>query len=372
MSNQKMIPVAEPDISTIERSYLIEAFDSKRISSSGKFVDRFESEWAGLCESNYSLSVSNGTVALHLILAALEIGPGDEVIVPSMTFVASANAIKYVGAKPIFVDSLETTWCIDTEKIEDLITPNTRAIMAVHLYGNPCDMRILDEICKRRGILLIEDAAEAPFAEINGRRMGSFGVAASFSFYGNKILTSGEGGAVTTSDYNLYVRMKLLRGQGMDPARRYFFSEVGYNFRLTNMQCALLCGQIERHREMLDARQQIFNIYDDYLLSHPDLNFQQVLSGHTRSPWLYTCTIKDRGNLRRNQIMEKLKSRGIETRPIFIPIHRLPPYLSFAQGELPVADYLGNCGISLPTSSTMTADTVEFIANEFISALEEA
>jgi perosamine synthetase len=369
MTDRRMISVAEPDLSVIERNYLIEAFDSKWISSSGNFVDRFETAWAEICETQYALSVSNGTVALHLILAALKIGPGDEVIVPSMTFVASANAVTYVGAKPIFVDSHESTWCINTQLIEELITPNTRAIMAVHLYGNPCDMSSLDEICKRRGIHLIEDAAEAPFAEVNGRRVGSFGAAASFSFYGNKILTSGEGGAVTTSDFELYSRMKMLRGQGMDPNRRYFFPEIGYNFRLTNMQCAILCGQIERQDVMLNKRRQIFEIYDEFLFNVPDLEFQAILPDQIRSPWLYTCVIKNRGDVLRDSIIDKLRVRRIETRPIFVPLHQLPPYKSVHQRELPVADYLGKCGISLPTSSTMNFDEVRFVAKEFVAAL---
>jgi len=371
MNKFGFIPIAEPDLTNIERAYLNEAFDSNWISSSGKFVDQFELEWAKICQTGYSLSVSNGTVAIQLILAALGIGPGDEVIVPSLTFVASANAVKYVGATPVFADSTLNTWCIDPNSVEKLITPRTRAIMAVHLYGNPCDMKTLSRICEDRGVHLIEDAAEAPFGEIDGRRIGAFGIAASFSFYGNKILTSGEGGAVVTSDLVLYQKMKLLRGQGMDPKIRYFFPEIGYNFRLTNMQCALLCGQIERQHEILVARREVFRIYDEYLLGHPKLQFQQVISGHIRSPWLYTCLVKVGGRYLRDKLMENLSELGIETRPVFIPIHQLPPYISASQSELPVADFLGNSGISLPTSSVIDSRKIEYVAKNFLRLLEE-
>lgn len=370
MTQNHFIPVAEPDLSELEKKYLNESFDSGWISSTGKFVQRFEAEWADICQTTYSLSVANGTVALHLILAALDIGPGDEVIVPSMTFIASANAVKYVGADPIFADVIGDTWCIDPVHAASLITPKTKAIMAVHLYGNPCDMPALEDLCQRNGILLIEDAAEAPFGEIHGRRVGSFGIAASFSFYGNKILASGEGGAVTTSDIELFKKMKSLRGQGMDPQRRYYFTEIGFNFRLTNMQCALLCAQIERAEKMLEAREQVYKVYDHYLKEHEALGFQSVLPGYTRSPWLYSLTLKDARLSARDELMKVLESRGIETRPLFVPIHQLPPYLSGKQEDLPVTDFLGRTGISLPTSSKMTPETAKFVATEFLSALE--
>lgn len=370
MNMSELIPVAEPDLTALEKQYLNEAFDSGWISSTGKFVQRFEKEWADICDSTYSLSVSNGTVALHLILAALGIGPGDEVIVPSLTFIASANAVRYVGAKPIFADSHQDTWCIDPVSVANLITPNTKAIMAVHLYGNPSDVDVLQDLCQQHGLHLIEDAAEAPFGEVNGKRVGSFGIAASFSFYGNKIITSGEGGAVTTSDLDLYQRMKLLRGQGMDPHRRYYFSEVGFNFRLTNMQCALLCAQIERIEEMLETREQVYKIYDRQLRDHPRLGFQKIMPGHVPSPWLYSLLLKGATSESRDDFMKILQLRGIETRPLFIPIHLLPPYFSEERPALPAAELLGATGISLPTSSKMTVERTNRVAAEVLDALK--
>lgn len=366
----KMIHVAEPDLSTLEKNYINEAFDSGWISSTGPFVQRFETEWAEICHSTYSLSVANGTVALHLILAALGIGPGDEVIVPSLTFIASANAVTYVGAKPIFADSHRDTWCIDPKSVENLITPNTKAIMAVHLYGNPSDVRALEQLCKKNRIHLIEDAAEAPYGAIDGKRIGSFGIAASFSFYGNKVITSGEGGAVTTSNQELYEKMKLLRGQGMDPNRRYFFTEIGFNFRLTNMQSALLCAQLERADEMLESRYRIYEVYNEYLSQSSRLEFQKSLPGHLTSPWLYSFLIKDSTIEARDRLIQTLYTRGIETRPLFIPIHKLPPYFSQDHQELPTADLLGRTGLSLPTSSKLPIETVKYIALETLKALE--
>jgi perosamine synthetase len=364
-----LIRVAEPDLSQLERDYLLKAFDSGWISSTGEFVDRFEAEWAHQCGSKYALSVANGTVALHLILAALDIGPGDEVIVPSLTFVASANAIRYVGAKPVFADSNLDTWCIDPASMESLITKNTKAVIAVHLYGNPADMDGLGDICQRYGIHLIEDAAEAPFAEINGQRIGSFGIAASFSFYGNKILTSGEGGAVTTSDFDLYRKMKLLRGQGMDPNRRYYFIAVGFNFRLTNLQCALLCAQLARSDHMIQIRRAIFKSYDSSLGNDKRLSFQAVLPGHSTSPWLYSFLVEGFTTHERDNLIDMLMVKGVETRPLFIPVHTLPPYMNSTRSGLQHAESIGGSGISLPTSSKLTIEVVEKIAEEFAIAL---
>jgi perosamine synthetase len=308
-------------------------------------------------------------VALHLILAALDVGPGDEVIVPSLTFVASANAVRYVGAKPVFADSNLDTWCLDPGNVENLITKNTKAVIAVHLYGNPADMEKLNDICERHGIHLIEDAAEAPFAEIDGRRIGSLGIAASFSFYGNKILTSGEGGAVTTSDFDLYSKMKLLRGQGMDPNRRYYFTTVGFNFRLTNLQCAILCAQIERSNEMLQNRRTLFKAYDSALRINKRLSFQAVLPGHSTSPWLYSFLVQGLTAPERDNLIDALMIQNVETRPLFIPIHTLPPYLDSTRSGLQCAERIGASGISLPTSSKLTIEAVERIVEEVAIAL---
>ena len=366
-----MIRVSEPDLTEAERNYLLKAFDSGWISSTGEFVNEFETKWANVCDTKYALSVSNGTVALNLILAALNIGPGDEVIVPSFTFVASVNAIKYVGATPIFAESSINNWGLDPLNVENLITKNTKAIIAVHLYGVPADLLALNEICINYNLFLIEDAAEAPFTDIEGKKIGSFGIAASFSFYGNKVITSGEGGAVTCSDDKLYSKMRLLRGQGMSPNRRYYFQEIGFNFRLTNMQCAILCAQLERHSEMLDRRFKVFEEYDKFFKNHERLSFQSRNNLHSYSPWLYTFRINDISRDKRDEIIEKLESKGIETRPTFIPVHSLPPYSNLPNKHLRNAVLLGDTGISLPTSSKMSSDQVERVGETLFEILKD-
>lgn len=357
----ELIPVAEPDLSSLERSYLLKAFDSGRISSTGSFVEVFESTWAKACQSEYAISVANGTVALHLILAALNIGTGDEVIVPSLTYIASANAIRYVGAKPVFVDVKSNNWCLDPIKVEASINKKTKAIMAVHLYGNPSGIEELRKISVKHGLFLIEDAAEAPYSEVHEKRAGSFGIAAAFSFYGNKILTSGEGGAITTSDKDLYLRMKLLRGQGMDPERRYFFPEIGFNYRLTNLQCALLVAQLERANVMLARRSEIIEIYQKELSKFGMFEFQGLDEGVKPSPWLFTTLISSEFTKSRDSLADFLSIRGIESRPIFIPIHTLPPYKAKNQKSLPITENISQRGISLPTYSTLDDSSLSLI-----------
>ena len=370
MSN--WLPIAQPDLSKFERDNLIEAFDSGWISSSGKFIDEFENKWSEICQTKYTLAVSNGTVALHLILKALEIGPGDEVILPSMTFISCANAITYVGAKPVFADVEMSSWGLDPAKVASLITDKTIAIMAVHLYGFPADMRSLRSICDENDLVLIEDSAEAPFAEVSGKRTGSLGDVASFSFYGNKIITSGEGGAVTTSDFELYKKMKQLRGQGLDPERRYYFPVIGFNFRLTNLQCAILMGQISNSSRMIDRRKEIYAKYDQFFRSNSRFILQDLADHIKISPWLYTFVIRDFELNDRNQFMQDLNSKGIETRPIFIPIHTLPPYVNpdLKNSNLEITDFLGDRGLSIPTFSGMRDEDIDRVINEVSTLLK--
>jgi len=364
---QMKIPVSRPDIGDLEKSYVQSALDSGWISSSGLFVDQFQREWAKECESKYALAVSNGTVALHLILVSLGIGPGDEVIVPSLTFIASANAIMYVGATPVFSDVNPDTWCLSLENIEPLISSRTKAILNVDLYGNPSDLLSLEKFCEEKEIFLIDDAAEAPFATSRDRRVGSFGIASSFSFFGNKIISSGEGGAITTSNKVLWEKMKLLRDQGMDPQRRYFFPEIGFNYRLTNIQCALLCAQLTRKDELIGKRNLLYSRYDEAFRNMEFIKHQKVDNFSKRSPWLYTFLVTGSLASKRNEIMRSLALKGIETRPIFIPIHTLPPYSPHASLKLAVTQGISETGISLPTSSTMSASEQEYVIEEFVN-----
>jgi perosamine synthetase len=361
------LPVAIPDLSGNEEAYVVDALRSSWVSSQGPYLKRFEQEFASVCGTRHAIAVSNGTVALHLALVGLDIGPGDEVIVPSLTYIASVNAIRYVGASPVFVDVDPRSQCLDPDAVAAALTERTRAVIAVHLYGQPAEMDALRDLCEPRGIRLVEDAAEAPMATYRGRPTGGLGDVATFSFYGNKVLTCGEGGAVTLDDDDLAARLRLLRGQGMEPNRRYWFSVVGYNYRLTNVAAALLCAQLERRGEILDARKRIFAQYTERLASVPGLTIPTPMPGTTTSPWLFSMLV-DEGlfGIGRDVLMQRLESAGIETRPFFPPIHLLPPYVDERRGPLAVTERLAGQGMNLPTYPGMTEDDVTRICDEIL------
>ena len=366
------IPLAQPDLSELEEEYVLDALRSTWISSSGKYVDRFENQFAELCGSKASIGVCNGTVALHLALLSLDVRPGDEVLVPSLTYVATANAVRYVGAEPVFVDVDPNTWCIDPELLEERITRRTKGIIAVHLYGHPADMDAINYVAGVHGLWVVEDAAEAHSARYKDRQAGSLSHIACFSFYGNKIFTSGEGGAITLSDSSLELRVRTLRGQGVDPNRRYFFPVTGYNFRLTNIACAILCAQLARQEEILEKRKHIFSTYTKLVKGIPGIRLQPVAEWAKPAPWLFSFLINEETFGRsRNQVIEFLAKEGIETRPFFIPLHTLPPFReeSKKRGEtLPITLSLANSGINLPTYTQMSDSDIE----EVVSAIDVA
>lgn len=357
-----MIPVASADLSGNEERYVLDALRSTWISSTGAYVDRFEHEFAEFAGAASSIAVVNGTAALHLALMGLDVRPGDEVILPSLTYVATANAVRYVGAEPVFVDVDPSTWCLDPAGLEGAITPRTRGVIAVHLYGHPADMDLINRVAGVHGLWVVEDAAEAHGALYRGRPVGGLGRVGAFSFYGNKILTSGEGGALTVNDPQLDVRLRTLRGQGVDPHRRYFFPVVGYNFRLTNLACAILCAQLERYEELAARRQEIFALYEEGLTGLAGLGFQPVAEWADPARWLFCVTVDEEvAGLSRDEIASRLAKDDIDTRPFFIPLHRLPPYRreSEARGErLPHTDRLSLQGLNLPTSTRMSDSDV--------------
>ena len=364
------IPVAQPDLSGNERLYVDQAITEGWISSHGRFLQRFEADFAAFSQSKHAIACANGTVAIHLLLLGMGIGPGDEVIVPSLTYVASANAVTYTGARPILVDSESMHWNIDPVAVERAITPRTRAIMAVHLYGHPADMRALSAIGRRHGVPVIEDAAEAHGAEVDGRRVGSLGLAATFSFFGNKIITTGEGGMVTTDDDALATRMRQLRGQGMDPQRRYWFPIVGYNYRMTNLAAAIGCAQLERADTLLAHRAALARGYAQRLepLAYRDgfqLPSQATWARHVH--WLYCLRVPAP---QRDPLMKSLADAQIETRPFFPPMHQLPIYEDAAfrqERALPVAEQLGATGINLPTWHGLTDGQLDRIAERILA-----
>ncbi len=349
----RRIPLVVPDLSGNEERYVQQAIRSSWISSSGEFVSRFEREFAELCNTRAAIAVANGTVALHAALLGLDVAPGDEVIVPSLTYVATANVVRYVGGEPVFVDVDANTWCLDPSRLEASITSKTRGIIVVHLYGHPADMDAIAQVATRHNLWVIEDAAEAPLAIYKGRRVGQFGVLATFSFYGNKIFTSGEGGAITLNDPVLERRLRILRGQGMDPERRYYFPIVGYNYRLTNVACALLCAQLERRDALLRKRREIFAQYRERISGTPGIEFQPIAPWAEQAPWLFSILVdRERYGRDRDELTRLLDAEGIETRPFFIPLHTLPPYIEGWRRRgraLPITERLAATGMNLPT-----------------------
>ena len=355
------LPISQPMLGERELAYVTECVMSGWISSSGRFVTEFEKRCAAFCEVPHAVSTSNGTTALHLALLVLEIGPGDEVIVPTLTFVASANAVTYTGAKPVFVDSESVSWNMDTAAVERAITPRTKAIMAVHLYGHPCDMDALSRLCKKHGLFLVEDAAEAFGSIYHGRPIGSLGDIATFSFYGNKIITTGEGGMVVTRDQALAEKCRILRDHGMSPQRRYWHSVVGYNYRMTNLQAAVGVGQMEKIEVIIAAKRRIAQDYLTALAGIPGLDLPQEPSGTSSVYWLISlCVDPAVFGVDRDAVMAGLKKHGIDTRPVFPVMHHQPIY---ARPErLPVAEDISARGLSLPSDASLTKTEINAVA----------
>src|ERR1700742_4391751 len=270
------IPISKPTIGPREKELVIEALESGWVSSIEKYIDEFEANFARYCGTEYALAVSNGTTGLHLALAALGIGPGDEVIVPDLTFVASANAVAYTGATPVLADIDPETLCLDPASVRSLLTPRTKAIMPVHLYGHPADMDALNELANAHGVAVIEDAPEAHGAEYRGRRVGGLGRCAVFSFYGNKVITTGEGGMITTNDRELYQRARRLGDHAMHPEQRYFHEERGFNYRITNLQAALGVAQLERIDDFLERRTEIMAWYNASIVASDAIRLNRV------------------------------------------------------------------------------------------------
>jgi perosamine synthetase len=364
--NSMKIPVAAPDLGGSEEHNVLEALRSSWISSTGTFINQFESEFAELCGTKGALGVCNGTVALHLALLGLDVRPGDEVLVPSLTYIATANAVRYVGAEPVFVDIDPGTWCIDPKLLESSITQRTRGIIAVHLYGHPADMDAINHVAAVHGLWVVEDAAEAHFALYKGRPTGGLGDLGTFSFYGNKIITCGEGGAVNVNDKHLELRLRTLRGQGMDPQRRYYFPVTGYNFRLTNLAAAILCAQLGRREEILAGRRRVFTAYENLLAGIPGIGFQPIAPWAERAPWLFCITVdaNEYGHSR-DELIGLLSEKGIDSRPFFLALHKLPPFREESKRRseaLPLTDALSKAGMNLPTFSALTNSQLEYIA----------
>jgi perosamine synthetase len=366
------IPVAAPVLAGREKEYVADCMESGWISSAGKYVELFEAEFAKFCGVRHAVSCCNGTAALHLSLAALGVGPGDEVIVPTLTFVATANAVTYCGARPVFVDSEPGSWNLDPAQVASKITPRTKGVIAVHLYGNPVDVDALRALAGRHGLFLLEDAAEAHGALHRGRPAGSLGDIAAFSFYGNKIIATGEGGMVTTDDDALAARARLLRGQGMDPERRYWFPVVGYNYRMMNIPAAIGLAQLERAGWHTARRREVAASYRRLLGGVAGLDWQAEREWARHAHWMFTVVLGDGGADDRDRLMARLHEEGVETRPVFFPVHSLPPYREAARGEeFPVAERLARRGLSLPTWAGLGDDDLSYVCERLRACVSQ-
>jgi len=349
--------VYQPSLTGNEKKYVNECLDSTWISSKGKFVNEFEKAFSGYIGVKHGTGVCNGTVAIHLALVALGIGEGDEVIVPTFTYIASANPILQVGAKPVFADSCADSWQIDPEDIKAKLTPQTKAIMVVHLYGHPCDMDAIMKIAKENNLFVIEDCAEAIGSEYKGQKVGSFGDVACFSFFGNKTITCGEGGMVLTNSGYLYERLVHFKGQGLAKYREYWHDTMGYNYRMTNIQAAIGLAQFEQIETFIRRKQDVTDWYKKKLKNLP-VQFHEAVGNVKHTWWMCSILVKDENE--REELRSYLKEQGIETRPTFYPIHTMPVYAQKYERHA-VAENIALRGINLPSYPALEEKDVDYI-----------
>jgi perosamine synthetase len=359
----RTIPLTQPTIVDAERKELYDVLETNWLTFGPKCRE-FEKRLAKFLDCSFVVVTGSGTSALHLALVACEIGPGDEVLVPDLTYVATANAVSYCGAKPVLCDVDPVTWNIDLEDARKKITPRTTAIIPVHLYGNPCDMGKMIDFAVETKVKIIEDAAEGFGGTYAGLSLGTFGPAGSFSFYGNKVVTTGEGGAVATNSSYVKERLEFYRGQAQSKTR-YFHSDIGFNYRMTEMQAAIGIGQMTHVNEMLAARRSIFSAYQQKLAGK--ITVQEIPSKGVLAPWLFTAMFN---GVPREVLKARLDGAGVETRPAFCPLHRMPMYKGNDE-DFPVASRIGDTAICLPTYPNLLWSDARYICEEIIGAIKE-
>lgn len=370
MTALRQIPIAEPALVGNEKKYVLDCLDSNWISSNGGYISRFEAAFAEFTQTKHAISCSNGTTALHAALLALGVEPGDEIIVPTLTYVATANAVRYCGATPVFVDSERETWNLDPACIEACITPKTKGMIVVHLFGHPANLDPILALCRSRGLFVLEDAAEAHGATYRDRPVGSIGEIATFSFYGNKIITTGEGGMIVTNDDALARTARLLKGQGMDPNRRYWFPVVGYNYRMTNIAAAIGLAQLEKIDWHLGRRRENAEHYAQRLGKIPSITLQIEQPWAHAVYWMSSVVLRDQPASVRDALMKDLLTVGVETRPFFYPMHALPMYATAPPQSFPVAERLSAAGFNLPSSASLSAEDIDYVCDNLIRLLE--
>lgn len=359
-----MIPVCEPFLSGKELEYVADCLKTNWISSKGKYIEEFEERFAAYCGCKYGITTTSGTTALHLALVSVGIGPGDEVLIPTFTMMATAFAVVYTGARPVLVDAEPETWNIDTVKIEEKITDKTRAILPVHIYGHPCDMGPIMEVAQKHNLYVIEDAAEAHGAEYKGRKAGGIGHVNCFSFYANKIITTGEGGMVVTNDEGIAEKARRLKDLAHSPEKRFLHSDIGFNYRMTNIQAAIGLAQFERIDELVERRRKNAYLYNSKLKDIPGITLPPEKEWAKNVYWMYAILIQDEFGMNRDKVMERLREKEIDTRAFFIPAHQQPAFQNmglFQSESYPVAEELGRRGLYLPSGSGLTEEQIESI-----------
>lgn len=362
-----LIPISQPSITQKEIDYVTDAIKSGWVSSLGKYIDLFEEKFASYCGTKYAVAASNGTTALHLVLVSLGIKADDEIIIPDLTFIATGNAVKYIGAKVITVDVDEDTLCISPEAIRKAISSKTKAIIPVHLNGHPANMEEINKIAKENNLFVVEDAAEAHGAEFNGQKVGSLSNAGIFSFYGNKIITSGEGGMITTNSKELYKKMRYLRDHAMSKDKKYWHTEVGFNYRMTNLQAALGVAQFERIDEILLKRKELFEYYQERLKNVQGIKLNHEASWAKNVYWLISIEIDGYIESQRDEFIQKLKTKNIDSRPYFYPLSDMPMY---ENADTPMTHKVYQRGLFLPSYFDITKDEVNYICKEIINILK--
>ncbi len=359
------VPVSEPTLGPNTKKYVNHCIDTNWISSIGSYVTRFEEAFAARCGVRYGVAASNGTTALHLALATLGVGPGDEVIIPAFTMIATANAVAYCGAEPVLVDARPDTWNMDPAQVAEKVTARTKAIIPMHTYGLPCDMDAIQAIARERGLAIVEDAAEAHGAEYHGRPTGSLGDCAAFSFYGNKIISTGEGGMVVTDDEEFARVARNLRDHAFSDVRHFWHQYLGFNYRMTNVQAAIGLAQVEIFDELVNARIRHAEQYDALLSDTPGLRLPPRVEGLKNVFWMYGVLVEDDFGLTRDELRQALAARGVETRTFFVPMHCQPVYFPRFRGQrYPVSEGLCRRGLYLPSSSKLTEQQIEYVARQ--------
>lgn len=361
-----------PNLGELEKEYLCKALESNFVSTAGPFVPEFETKFAQYLKVDSCVSVQSGTAAIHAAFYELGIGAGDEVIVPAVTFVATVNPILYVGATPVFVDIDINSWNINPDEIEKAITPRTKAIVPVHLYGNPCNMERIVQIAKRHDLYIIEDATESLGAVYQGVMTGTIGDIGCFSFNGNKIITTGGGGMIAAKDGERAKHIKFLVNQARDAERGYYHPELGFNYRMTNLEAALGLAQFERLNDFLAKKQRYLEIYQEKFADIPVIHMQKIEPDSSTSSWLASVRIDVAGlDLTIPEIQTKLKENGIPTRRIFVPVPDFPYFKKYHAGNFPQSYRLYNEGLNLPSSTLNSEGDVEFVADAFVKIITD-